>query len=531
MRSLFVLCLGATAAWCAVEASVVPGLVRVRPSDALTGERKALLSAARNEYAPFQIVVRGGATGLRGVKAAAGRLKSRNGHAIPAGNIALYREHYVEVKTPSPHSTGGAGWYPDALIPFGSHKPDARFMSEPFEVAARMNQVLWVDVLVPRDAAPGEYTGSVTITAERQKAVRVPVQLTVWDFALPETPSLRSEFGGPRAAYYGLAANAPGMRPVYRQLAEAMFAHKVCAPIPNDLYPKVRDDGSIDSSGTHAAFKEWVERFHITGIPIRLLGRDPLGAARARNARYLREIYAYLRANQWDKLAYIYVLDEPNTAAAYDTVRQRARFIHETEPGIKVLCTEQPTPQDPAWGTLVGSVDIWVPIFFLFNEKDVMARVAAGEEIWSYTALVQRFEQGATPYWQLDFPLLNYRVPVWIGWRYSMKGLLYWSTVVWDKAIDMWTDPLTFRKHYNLEGLLFYPGADAGMEGFLPSMRMKQVRESVEDYEYFRLAAARDKAAAARIIGGIGRDWKDWDADPAHLYAAREQLARIIAGK
>ena len=179
----------------------------------------------------------------------------------------------------------------------------------------------------------------------------------------------------------------------------------------------------------------------------------------------------------------------------------------------------------------MGSVDIWVPIFFLFNEKDVMARVAAGDEIWSYTALVQRFEQGATPYWQLDFPLLNYRVPVWIGWRYSMKGLLYWSTVVWDKAIDMWTDPLTFRKRYNLEGLLFYPGADAGMEGFLPSMRMKQVRESVEDYEYFRLAAARDKAAAARVIGGIGRDWKDWDADPAHLYAAREQLARIIAGK
>jgi len=519
-----------SAGWSAIRVAVVPDLVRVRPSDAPGSVRKAVLSAARNEYAPFQIAIHGGSAGLHRVNAAAGELRGKGGRTIAAHQITLYREHYVEVKTPSPHSKEGPGWYPDALLPLAEHKPGARFTAAPFEVAVNANQVLWVDVLVPRDAAPGVYSGSITISAERQKAARVPVELTVRDFALPETPSLRSNFGGLRPAYYGLTPGAPELIPYHRQLAEAMFAHRLCAPVPEHLYPRVNADGSIDPSGTHAALKEWVERFHVTGIPIRLLGRDPLGADRERNTRYLREIYRYLRDNGWDKLAYIYVLDEPNTTEAYETVRLRARFIHETQPGIQVMCTEQPTPQDPAWGTLVGSVDLWVPIFFLFNEKDVMARVAAGEELWSYTALVQQFEKGATPYWQLDFPLLNYRVPTWIGWRYGMTGLLYWSAMVWDKAIDMWTDPLTFRKRYNLEGLLFYPGTDAGMDGFLPSMRVKQVRGSVQDYEYFRLAAAKDKAAADKVITSIGRDWRDWDTDPAHLYAARERLARIITG-
>jgi hypothetical protein len=38
-------------------------------------------------------------------------------------------------------------------------------------------------------------------------------------------------------------------------------------------------------------------------------------------------MYAYLRANHWDKLAYVYVVDEPNSVQAYNDVRARARFV------------------------------------------------------------------------------------------------------------------------------------------------------------------------------------------------------------
>ena len=133
---------------------VVDEFARVRPRDVPGFKRTAVLSAARNEYAPFQIIVRAGTGGLKGVNAVAGSLVSRRGHAIPPDRITLYREHYIEVRKLSPKSQGAPGWYPDALIPFldpSTRKPPlgARFTAAPFDIAPDSNQPLWVDVLTP----------------------------------------------------------------------------------------------------------------------------------------------------------------------------------------------------------------------------------------------------------------------------------------------------------------------------------------------------------------------------------------------
>ena len=179
---------------------VMDEFARVRPRDAPGSKRVAVLSAARNEYAPFQIIVRAGTGGLRRVNAVAGPLVPKRGRAIPADRITLYREHYVEVRKLSPKSKSAPGWYPDALIPFldpSTGKPPvrARFAAAPFDIAPDSNQPLWVDVLTPRDATPGEYAGMITISAEGIGTRRVPIELNVWDFTLPETSSMRTLFG------------------------------------------------------------------------------------------------------------------------------------------------------------------------------------------------------------------------------------------------------------------------------------------------------------------------------------------------
>src|SRR5215471_10781753 len=97
---------------------VADEFARVRPSDLPNPKRVAVLHAARNEYAPFQVVVRAGTTGLKRVNVTASPLVPKRGLAIPADRITLYREHYIEVKKLSPKSEGPTGWYPDALIPF-----------------------------------------------------------------------------------------------------------------------------------------------------------------------------------------------------------------------------------------------------------------------------------------------------------------------------------------------------------------------------------------------------------------------------
>ena len=123
---------------------VMGEFARVRPKDAPGSRRVAVVSAARNEYAPFQIIVRAGTGGLKRVNAVAGPLVSKRGPIIAAERIALYREHYIEVTKLSPKSRGKVGWYPDALIPFldpSTGKPPirARFAAAPFDIAPDSN--------------------------------------------------------------------------------------------------------------------------------------------------------------------------------------------------------------------------------------------------------------------------------------------------------------------------------------------------------------------------------------------------------
>src|SRR5262245_43008376 len=174
---------------------VVDPLVRVRPKDPPRPEKEARIKAARNEVESFQIVIRAVEAPLKEVAAEASDLKGEGDRLIARRHIAIFREHYVEVKTATPRSKEGAGVYPDALIPVAlpaaPPKPP-RFIGAPFAVGPDLNQVLWIDVFVPKDAAPGEYSGVVTVSAAGQRPATVPVTLTVWDFALPETPSLRT---------------------------------------------------------------------------------------------------------------------------------------------------------------------------------------------------------------------------------------------------------------------------------------------------------------------------------------------------
>ena len=76
--------------------------------------------------------------------------------------------------------------------------------------------------------------------------------------------------------------------------------------------------------------------------------------------------------------------------------------------------------------------------------------------------------------------------------------------------------------------MLFYPGTAAGISGPVSTLRLKALRDGLEDYEYLVLAGQ----AAPALVAGIARSWTDWNPDPEQLLAAREALAKLIlAGK
>ena len=138
--------------------------------------REMHLSAARGEVESFQIMMRSEQQDSRIFGISFSDFESEGGRRISSANVALYREHSVHVSPGSPNLGGdnqplGAGWYADALIPFrdsasGTDKPIQRCR----ELAP--NEVFWVDVDIPRDAAPGLYRGEFTVSTNRGRSVR-----------------------------------------------------------------------------------------------------------------------------------------------------------------------------------------------------------------------------------------------------------------------------------------------------------------------------------------------------------------------
>jgi hypothetical protein len=239
---------------------------------------------------------------------------------------------------------------------------------------------------------------------------------------------------------------------------------------------------------------------------------------------YLSDIASYLRSKGWLDLAYIYLEDEPNDAEQYETVRQQGELIRES--GIKRLCTEQTVTSNPEWGTLYGAVDIWCPLWCLYDEKTARERQTLGEEIWTYTALCQG--RGTAPFWQIDFAPVHFRAPFWVNWYYGVKGFLYWSSIYQAPGRDPWTRP-HFRDQFWGEGLLLYPGKNVGLSGPVPSIRLKLIREALEDFEYMALASKHGhKTQVDDIVASLVSSFNDWSHDPETYMAARAKLAGLI---
>jgi Glycoside hydrolase 123, catalytic domain/Glycoside hydrolase 123 N-terminal domain len=523
------------------------------------------IAGARNEVESFQVTISSPVRKLEGVSVSVSDLEDGRGNRISQSHIQLYRQEYVYVRNPSPHSKDPPGWWPDPLVPVANPydgKPvsamrltreeergqvsyklsGARFPGNDFTVWPQRNQPLWADVSIPSDAIAGNYSGKFSIALAEKGRIELPVTLTVWNFSLPSELPLSTQFGSLDgvAAKHGVAEGSSEALELEERYAGALEAHRIAAPIPSRLYPPIRRDGVVDWKKTHEALKRYLNS-HQTG-PFRIPNfPDPefQGKGKRVLVRYLQSYFEYLKANGWAKGAYYFPVQEPNSKEAYDRVRVYAQVVREAEPRIRMFCTEQSYSQDSSWGDLQGAVNIWCPLFAFFDEESARKARASGDEIWTYTALCQksppyhpqfaRVSGQPTLFWQIDFPRLHYRLPLWLSWRYQIQGLLYWSAVHWKSPDrDVWTDP-GFRNHYNGEGYLLYPGVGVGIPGPVPSLRLKALRDGLEDYAYFALLAnLGEREFLDKEIAKIATSWWKWDEDPDHLYQARAVLAKRI---
>ncbi len=180
-----------------------------------------VLSAAKNEYEPFQLVLRPSKR-QEAVTVEVSDFRGQGGKLISKQNVQVDLVEYVKVTHPT-DSEGIAGWWPDPL----PHYTGA------FPVEAERNQPVWFTVHVPENAVAGDYVGTVTVETAGQKA-KVPVKLHVWNFVLPKETHIRSGFGVSSWSiqrYHNLTT--PGeTQGVMEQYHRAFADHRICPYTP-----------------------------------------------------------------------------------------------------------------------------------------------------------------------------------------------------------------------------------------------------------------------------------------------------------
>jgi hypothetical protein len=493
----------------ALDVWIAPSLHRVGMTEPSSGGTQVSLSAARNGHQSFQIVVSGASVNVNNVNVSISDLEGPKDQKIPSSSFTLYREKYVHVSASSPNWGGtnkplGVGWYADGLIPFtdpetGKPVSASTLVAAPFEVKSGANQPIWVDLLVPENAAAGKYTGTYSVTSDQGRFTGL-VSLTVWNFALPTTPSLKSAF---------------------------LFSHAGTLEAQQELLRH-----KLSPSATPATQMPLMKGRGLTATDTGPFSGADVGNCKMAPAPSVSEFKSRTVGQQPDVLLYDYSADEiGHCSNLYPTIQQWANNMHQA--GISNLVSISPTPALYSDGSGSGrsAVDIWVllPVMYNNSRSEVDHVLKKGDAVWSYNTLVQ---DAYSPKWEIDFDPINFRIqPGFINQSLGLTGLLYWRIDRWSS--DPWNNVNNTgafsSANYPGEGMLVYPGEPIGVKGVVPSMRLKWLRDGVEDYEYIQILKNLGKSdLALQIAHSVGPDWTHWTRDALAVESARQQLGQAI---
>ncbi len=529
------------------------------------------VAAAKGEYEPVQIVLMPQKTlELNSVQVSF--QKTALFESLPIKSD-IYEVAFVPVSHPTDGSTM-RGLYPDPLPP----------LKTPVRLIAGENFVLWVSFKIPTFIPGGDYNGEIKIATSGSN-ITLPLILTVFDFELPEETHLRSGLGlGTHSInrYHKLQTQEDKML-VYEKYLKNFAEHRISPYSFFDYNPiKVSFKGEgtnkysvVDFSQFDVVGEKWLDKYHFNSfrLPLRGMGGGTfqsrsLGTLEGykegtpEHTRlfkdYLGKVEEHLRLKGWLNKAYTYWFDEPDRKD-YEFVVEGMKRIKAAAPGLKRLLTEQPEKG------LIGNVDIWCGLTPEWSKKLVEECKQRGEEVWWYICCAPK-----APYITefIDHPGTELRLWPWQSYQYGVQGILIWETVYWTSSLvysntlqNPWTDPMSYVSGYdnptgfvgywgNGDGRFLYPpkrdpnkASEPALDDPINSIRWENLRDGMEDYEYFWLLEKQiqraekkhpnnhllDEAKKLLIIPeDISANLTNFTTDPRPILQYRERIARMI---
>ena len=510
------------------------------------------LQAAQNEVVAFQIILEPNQP-VKGVTFRASELSGPDGSTIPAENISMFREWYMEVKNSGlPEGTSlGDGWYPDALIPLemGTERygapldiPDLRN-----KVPEQKNQAIWVDLYVPEQAAAGTYSGSIEIGGPVEKSIRV--ELEVLNFKLPNTFHYMMCLNN-----YGNINRMPmPMRIKYYQL---MQKHRIY--VSNDAGRDTPDlnveTGEIDWTEFDKNSEPFLDGSAFTdkynygpgpmqgtplvmqqlpfeaGIP-RYTKHSSAGAKgwplnfieKAHTPEYDKLFIGTLKAFKnhfeekgWTNTTYIVYCngaDEPTHLKEYEDIRYLGMLVQNADVNpliqfkVDIGNFSTVTKKVPEFKSLQQmidfldpAIDYWVCNGALYSVEHIQREIAKGRSSFYYGTNHPPGQGGSF----VDSESMGARVWALIAARYGLNGGEIWHFMFhFDDAWD--GKPTDAKRSFYGYAQHIYPDKGLGVDFGEPiaSIRLKGFRRGQQDAEYVWLARQGNdsqKALAEEVI-------------------------------
>jgi SSS family transporter len=534
---------GVRAVWAVSDGEKVERDERAHPltaKNAVWDGRTVRVAAARNEIVAFQVIVEADEAGIRALSAALPELRRRGGgglltyappshdSSLSAGRpIQLFAAHYLNVTAPShadwawkPGSPAAppdpTGWKPVQLVPENARQGRGGF---PLAVPASLGQALWVELYVGRDLPAGAYEGSLRLAADGATR-ELPIELRVFDFALPDANSLTAmvyfEPDQPEL-FMGRSFDAAFHRFAHRQRIELVHAY--------DEAQLEAARGRFDGSDFTIAkgYEGPGEGKGNTLAPASFYGTGRAYAERE-SAWARSDAWMSFLAKSFPSLAtFLYLPDEPYPDQ-YPEVRRLAGHVRSNPgPGGKLptFVTKRPVPE------LDGSIDIWCVPAQALDPAVAAAERAKGRRVWAYNGA-----RPQAPALLVDTPATDPRVVAWAFFKHDVPLYFFWHSVHWkhnsqkqgERVQNVWASPVTFDNRgqprkpvedqgfLNGDGVLLYPGLDVlhpdqdrGIEGPVGTVQLANLRRGLQDHQYLTLARrlgleSEVQAALRRVV-------------------------------
>ncbi len=492
----------------------------------------AYVAVARHEYEAFQIVLRP-QTDMHNITVHFVPSSDNAKRLFSAKNVSISLVEYVEIKKTT-DEYGTLGWWPDPLPP----------LTKAISIKSGLNTTFWITVYAPKNQPGGLYKGTIEIRSNHIEIERIPVEIEVYDFTLPDETHTASSYALYVNPQYHAITNDKDIAQVHELYMRFAAEHRISPRTPHaGAGVHVQYEGEpphpvLDFTRFDEAMQRYLDEYNFTsfdigGLPASLCGYPRYSQEYNRLfAETYKQVQEHLREKNWLSKAYWYWIDEPLTYS-YPEVKEGLQLLKTSCPDIHRLLTlnKEPAP----FPYFYNLCDLWIPLYSFYDETAAHKRQKLGELVWWYVCCGPL---APCPNNFIDHPAINPRIRFWMMDARGVDGELYWSATWWTQ--NPWEVAMSYG---NGDGRLIYPPQrsipkEPLFEGPVTSIRFEALRDGIEDREYLilmRNSAERSfekKTQIRQIQNSIRRDFVPdltcFEMNPIPLMLMRHKIAKTI---